>query len=69
MPSLTEVDHYTAIIEIQKVEKVKNPNVSRSTGLEETRQTSEVTRMVIRAKSITSLQEKITGHIELIDEE
>lgn len=69
MPATTEIDHYTAIIEIQKVETHKNPNVSRGGGPEETRTSSELTRMVIRAKSLTSLKEKISGHVDLLDEE
>lgn len=64
----TATDHYTAVIDIQQVEVT---TVSAYNAHHETteRSTKEVTKIVVRAKTLEGLKTKVAGHIQLIGDD
>lgn len=68
----TTPDHYTARIDIT-VSEIEIPDTTkyenRNTKPEPTRSVRQVTSLVVRAKTIESLQQKITAHVALIEDD
>lgn len=68
MSYTTKAKHYTAVIQISRVETESNPGTGR--GDDRNRSVDrEVVKVTVRAKTLESLKTKIVGHTQLIDEE
>lgn len=64
----TKSVHYTAVIQISRVDTESTPGTGR--GDDRSRSVDrEVVKITVRAKSLESLKTKIVGHTQLIDEE
>lgn len=66
----TPEEHYTATVEVTKTVGPQQPKNTRgyAEGEPTKRKVTEVARITVRADSILSLQEKLTKHIELLDD-
>lgn len=58
--------HYVAELQIRKVERTTDPHVSE--GKRE-RTIDDVTKIVLKAGELDKLKKKLTGHIDLIEED
>lgn len=66
----TPEEHYTATVEVTKTVGPQQPKNSRgyNEGEPTKRKVTDVARITVRADSILSLQEKLTKHIDLLDD-
>lgn len=66
MSYTTKDSHYTAVIQISRVDTESNPGTGR--GDDRNRSVDrEVVKLTVRAKTLESLKTKIVGHTNLID--
>lgn len=65
-----DLDHYTATVIVTRVDKtvVKDYKDQLVDDTEGNRLTSEISKVVVRAGSLTDLIERTKKHVELIDE-
>lgn len=64
----TQEKHFTATIEVS--ETIHTTTSSSNRGEDKTtREVREVSRVVIRSKTLEGLRAKVAGHIELISED
>lgn len=64
---MTRDKHYTAVVTIDEV--TTGDSDVRSGNLQDPRGKQEITRIVLKAKSLDVLREKIAAHVELVSEE
>lgn len=64
----TKTDHYTAVIDIQEVELTTTTAYNVADEVVK-RDTKEVTKIVVRAKTLEGLKTKVAGHIALIGDD
>lgn len=64
----TEVEHYTAVIDIQAVERTTTAAYNAADE-KITRAVQDVSRIVVRAKTLEGLRTKVAGHIALIGDD
>lgn len=66
----TPEEHYTATVEVTKTVGPHQPKNSRgyNEGEPTQRKVTDVARITVRADSIPSLREKLTKHIDLLDD-
>lgn len=63
----TKTDHFTAVIEITEVTSSERDGGYNQPKIVE-RGKREVSRIVVRADSLTKLQAKVTAHVALIED-
>ncbi len=64
--------HYTAVVEITSTEEAVIPATGPNRGLVEPskeRKVVEVAKVILRAKTLDKLIEKVTAHVGLVEEE
>lgn len=63
-------EHFTATVEVNKTVGPQQPKNTRgyAEGEPTKRKVTEVARITVRADTLEKLQEKIKGHVDLIDE-